>query len=88
MVYKLEVSEQLHKAFSKLAKRNKRRLKLINNKVNQILEYPKIGKPLKKPLQNRRRVHINKSYVLIYSIDQKRKVIKLLEFEHHKRAYK
>ena len=88
MAYSLEVAEELNKLFAKLAKKDKKTFEAINKKVNEILENPYHYKPLKAPLQNKRRVHISSSFVLIFKINEERKAVQLLEFEHHDKAYK
>jgi mRNA-degrading endonuclease RelE of RelBE toxin-antitoxin system len=65
-VYKLAIKEKLDKKFKKLQKKDKEMLRLIERKVRDILEDPYRFKPLRKPLQNKRRVHIGGSFVLIY----------------------
>ena len=88
MAYSIEVAEELNKVFTKLAKKDKVTLEAINKKVNEILENPHHYKPLRAPMQNKRRVHIAGSFVLIFKIDEDKKVVQLLEFEHHDKAYK
>lgn len=88
MPYSLEVAEDLSRVFDKLAKRDKRTFEAINKKVDEILENPQHYKPLRAPMQNLRSVHISGSFVLIFKIDEERKMVKLLEFEHHDKAYK
>ena len=88
MAYSLEVSEELHKIFEKLSKKDKIAFEAINKKVNEILQNPYHYKPLKAPLQNKRRVHISSSFVLIFKINEESKAVQLLEFEHHDKAYK
>jgi len=88
MTYSLEVAERLDKVFSKLAKKDKKRLKAIHKKIYEILQDPHRHKPLKGQLKNKRRVHIDKSFVLIYKIDEKERTVKVLEFDHHDKAYK
>jgi len=87
-VYRLAVKENLDKKFKKLQKLNKETLRLIDRKVQDILEKPYRFKPLRKPLQNKRRVHIGGSFVLIYEINEKEKIITLLDFDHHDNIYK
>jgi len=86
MIYGLDVTDKLDKVFFKLAKKDRKRLEQINKKVREIRENPYLGKPMKKPLQGRRRVHIG-GFVLFYSIDENRRVVKLLEYDHHDKAY-
>ena len=87
-MYKLAVKESLDKKFKRLQKKDKEMLRLINRKVQDILEYPYRFKPLRKPLQNKRRVHIGGSFVLIYEISEKEKIITLFDFDHHDNIYK
>ena len=88
MAYSLEVAEELGKVFRKLAKKDKVTFLAIDKKVNEIILNPNHYKPLRAPMQNKRRVHISGSFVLIFKIDEERKVVQLLEFEHHDKSYK
>jgi len=87
-MYKLAVKESLDKKFKKLQKRDKEIFRLIDRKVQDILEDPYRFKPLRKPLQNKRRVHIGGSYVLVYEVNEKEKIVILLDFDHHDNIYK
>ncbi len=87
MTYSLDVSDDLDKIFQKLAKKDKRTLEAINKKIKEILENPTHYKPLHAPLQNKRRVHISGSFVLIFKIDEEKQMVQILEFEHHDKAY-
>lgn len=86
MTYFLEIAEDLNKQFSKLAKRDKTLFQALTKKVQEIRENPHHYKPLRAPLQNKRRVHVGGSFVLIFSINEN--TVRLLEFEHHDKAYK
>jgi YafQ family addiction module toxin component len=88
MSYKLEVKESLDKRLKKLSREDKEMLRLINRKVKEILDDPHRFKPLKRPMQNKRRVHIGGSFVLIYEIDEKKNTVTLLDFDHHDNIYK
>ena len=87
MEYKLQVSEELDKAFSKLAKKNKKQLQIIHKKIDQILENPYHFKSLRGDMHGTRRVHIDTSFVLTYEIDEEKKLIRLLDFDHHDKVY-
>jgi len=63
-------------------------LELIDKKVLEILDNPYRFKPLKKPLQNKKRVHIGGSFVLIYEVNEDKKTVILLDFDHHDNIYK
>jgi len=83
----LEVIKSVDKIFEKLGKKNPEQLEDINKKVQQILENPHQFKPLKFPMQHMRRVHIG-SFILIYDIDEDRKIVTIRRYEHHDNAYK
>jgi YafQ family addiction module toxin component len=87
-MYELDISNHLDKVFSKLAKKDKETLKFIYKKIEQILANPEHFKPLRKPLQHLRGVHIAKSFVLTYEIDENRKVVKLIDYDHHDKIFK
>ena len=56
-MYKLAIKENLDRKFKKLKKKDRELLVLIDRKVQEILDNPYRFKPLRKPLQNKRRVH-------------------------------
>lgn len=82
-MYSLKIRPHLDVLFMKMEKQDKHRLELINKKVKQILEFPYHFKPLRIPMHGLRRVHIDTSYVLTYSIDENSKTVTLEDFEHH-----
>ncbi|MFH1276060.1 MAG: type II toxin-antitoxin system mRNA interferase toxin, RelE/StbE family [Candidatus Woesearchaeota archaeon] len=87
MEYHFQVSEELDKTFSKLSKKNKKQLQIINKKIQQILDNPYHFKPLRGDMHGARRVHIDKSFVLTYEVDEEKKLIRLLDFNHHDNIY-
>ncbi len=87
-MYKLAVKESLDKKFKKLRKKDREMLMLIDRKVQEILDDPYRFKPLRKPLQKKRRVHVGRSFVLIYEINEEEKIVTLLDFDHHDNIYK
>ncbi len=87
-MYNLAVKESLDKKFKKLKKKDREMLVSIDRKVQDILDDPYRFKPLRKPLQNKRRVHVGGSFVLIYEINEEKKLVILLDFDHHDNIYK
>lgn len=83
-MYKLEIDKDV---FKKLFKKDVKQLETVNKKIEQILQNPHQFKPLKYPLESLRRVHIG-PFVLIYQIDEKRKIVIIWGYEHHDEAYK
>ena len=88
MNYRLEVKESLDKRLKKLSKEDKGMLRLIHQKVQDILEDPHRFKPLRRPMQNKRRVHVGGPFVLVYEIDERNGIVTLLAFDHHDNIYK
>ncbi len=87
-MYKLAIKESLDKKFKKFQKKDMEMLRLIERKVQDILAEPHRFKPLRKPLQNKRRVHVAGSFVLVYEVKEKEKLVTLLDFDHHDNIYK
>ena len=87
-MYSLEVRKSVEEIFAKLVRKNPKQLEIINKKIDGIRENPYRSKPLRFPLAGMRRVHIDKSFVLIYSIDEKNKTVILEEYDHHDDVYK
>jgi len=86
--YELKRKEHLDKIFKKIGKRDPEQLDAINKKVKQILEDPYRFKPLGAMLKNKRRVHIYKSFVLVYEIHESEKTVELWDYDHHDKIYK
>jgi len=87
-MYHLQVKESLDKKFKKLSIKDKETLRIIKRKVDDILANPYRYKPLRKPLQNKRRVHVAGSFVLVYEINENEKTVTLIDFDHHDNIYK
>jgi len=87
MKYALDISDELEKKFDKLSRKNKKQLIIIHKKVEEIRENPHHFKPLRGDLKGSRRVHIDKSFVLTYEVDEENKVVRLLDYDHHDNIY-
>ena len=86
-MYILDTKPKIDKIFLKLSKKNPKQMKIISNKVEEICQYPYHFKPLRGDKKGVRRVHIDKSFVLTYEIDEKNKVVTLLDYDHHDKVY-
>jgi YafQ family addiction module toxin component len=86
-LYSLEVVEKVDRVFKKLKKKDLAQFETLSRKVNDILENPQQFKPLRSPMQHMRRVHVG-SFVLVYDIDEKKKVVTIRRYEHHDTVYK
>jgi YafQ family addiction module toxin component len=83
----LDIEPNVYKTFKKLEKKNPNQIAIIEKKIQQILNNPYHFKPLRGDMHGARRVHIDKSFVLVYEIKEKDKAVVLLEYEHHDKIY-
>ena len=88
LTYTLEVREEIKKKFEKIRKRDPAQEQAIKKKIAQILENPERFKPLHAPMQNKRRVHVWGSFVLIYSFKKAENIVIIEEYEHHDAIYR
>lgn len=86
-MYSLEVEVSCKEAIRKKCRKNKLLEKAISNKMKHVLEAPRSFDPLHAPLEGKFHVHVLTSFVLIYDVDETRKVVRLLRFAHHDDAY-
>lgn len=86
-MYSVSNRPKIDKIFEKLAKKNPKQLKIIAKKLEEILDNPYRFKPLSNVMKGQRRVHIDKSFVLVYSIDEQNKTVILEDYDHHDRIY-
>lgn len=62
-------------------------MRIIDKKIKQVLKNPHNFKPLRAPMQHLRRVHIDKSFVLTYSVDEQNEVVIIEDYDHHNNVY-
>jgi YafQ family addiction module toxin component len=86
-MYSLEFRESVEKTLQKLVKRNPKQLEIIHKKTQEILQNPLSYKNLRAPMQHLRRVHIDKSFVLVFSVNEEDRVVVIEDFDHHDKIY-
>lgn len=86
-MYVLHISPDLDKVLYKLITKNRKQYEIIMKKVEEILQNPQHYKNLRAPLQHLKRVHIDKHFVLIFSVDENAKIITLEDYDHHDNIY-
>ena len=87
MNYKLTILPSFKKDAEKACKKNSALNKILTNKMNEIIRNPYHYKPLRYNLAGERRVHILKSFILKFLIDEKNKTVVFIFFGHHDNAY-
>lgn len=86
-MFELELSELADKKFSKLSRKNKEQLKIIEKKINQILSNPRRFKNLRGDMKGAKRVHIDNHFVLVFEVNYKKNLVKILDYDHHDKIY-
>ncbi len=86
-MYSIDIKPEVDRIFSKLSKKNPKQLKIIFKKIEQISGNPYHFKPLRGDMHGARRVHIDKSFVLTYEVNEKTKRILILDYDHHDKIY-
>ena len=88
-MYDLYIKPTADRIFRKLLKKDKKQLMIIHKKIREIRENPHHEyKHLRKPLDDFYRVHIDSSFVLIFSIDHTDQNITIYYYGHHDTVYK
>ena len=87
-MYSYELRKSVEKEFFKLAKKNPKQVIIIEKKINEIRQNPQHYKNLRSPMQHLKRVHIDKSFVLVFSVDDDQKHIIIEDYDHHDNIYK
>jgi len=87
-MYNADIKPSCKKSLRKAAKKNPLLKEAFRKKKDEILENPHHYKPLRHNRTGERRVHLLSSFVLIYEIDEKKRLVTFLAFEHHDDAYR
>ncbi len=86
-MYQPEQAQNFIDIMKKLKKKDALRFSRIMKKMDEILQEPQHYKDLSNKLSGAKRVHID-PYVLTFSVDEERKTVRFIDFEHHDKAYK
>ena len=86
-MYSYELRKSVEKIFLKLAKKNQKQLMIIEKKIDEIVQDPNHYKNLRAPLQHLKAVHIDKSFVMVFSADDKTKTVIIEDYDHHDKIY-
>jgi len=91
-LYEVVIKPELKPLFDDLKDNNPKAYQNLKKKIDQIakiLEFnPDHCKPLRAPLQMYKRVHVSKSFVLIFKVDKINKVMEIYDYNHHDKIYK
>ena len=87
-----DLSDELRIALSKLAKKDKLRASIIYKKIEQIINCDEKTidhyKNLRHDMSDFKRVHIDKSFVLLFRVSKKENHLIFMKLGHHDDIYK
>ncbi len=86
-MYHLAMKEGFEKKVHKLKQHDAHVFEMLSKKIDEVLIDPYRFKPLRKPLQNKRRVHVAGCFVLVYEIKEAERLVTLFDFDHHDNVY-
>nr|AQS34722.1 hypothetical protein [uncultured archaeon] len=90
-MFDFNLSDELKIIIKKLAKKDRKRVEIINKKIKQIIscdeETINHYKNLRKDMKELKRVHIDRSFVLTFKVDLKNNFILFADFGHHDDVY-
>ena len=91
MPFDYDFTDKLKDIIEKLRRKDPKRAEIIYNKVKQIINSDEITiehyKNMRYGLSDRKRVHIDKSFVLTFKYDKTKKFILFLDIDHHDNIY-
>ena len=91
-MFDFNLSDELKLIIRKLIKKDKKRVKIINKKIREIVNRNKESiqsyKNLKHDLKDFKRVHIDGSFVLVFKVDIPSNFVLFVDFDHHDKVYK
>ncbi len=88
MQYKFEIKPKLEKKLKKIEKKDPVMFKAARDKIEEIIKNPRHYKPLRYDMKGLRRVHLEKSFVLMFEIDEEEKMVRFLDWGHHDEIYR
>ncbi len=87
-MHEFSIENKLKTKLKKLFKKDKILYEVVINKIKEIINNSDLKhyKNLRNPLQKYKRVHIKKSFVLLFEVNNN--MIKFYTLEHHDKIYK
>ncbi len=88
MQYRFEIKPKLEKKLKKIENKDPVMFKAARDKIKEIIKNPYHYKPLRYGLKGLRRIHLEKSFVLVFEIDEEEKMVRFLDLGHHDEIYR
>ena len=88
MPYKFEIKPKLEKKLKKIEKKDPVMFKAARDKIEEIIKNLRHYKPLRYDMKGLRRVHLEKSFILVFEIDEEAEMVRFLDLGHHDEIYR
>ena len=86
--YRYSIEKRLKAKLKRMQKKNKKLYDAVMKSVEEIIKNPRHYKPLRYDMKGLRRVHLEKSFILIFEIDEEAKIVRFLDLGHHDEIYR
>jgi YafQ family addiction module toxin component len=87
-IYRKRIDKVLLSNLKKISKKDRKLFDAAMKKIDEISANPQHYKPLRYDLKGWRRVHLEKSFVLVFRIDEEEKIVTFLDLRHHDEIYR
>jgi YafQ family addiction module toxin component len=87
-IYRKQIDRGLVSILKKLSKKDRKLFDAAMKKIEEVSANPQRYKPLRYDLKGRRRVRLEKSFVLVFSIDEEERIVTFLDLQHHDEVYR
>ena len=86
--YKYSIEKRLKGKLKRISKKDKKLYNTVMKKIEEIIKNPRHYKPLRYDMKDLRRVHLEKSFVLVFEIDEEAEMVRFLDLGHHDEIYR
>ncbi len=90
-MFDFDLSDELKLILRKLSKKDSKKVEIINKKIKEIInsDHQSIDhyKNLRHDMKLLKRVHIDKHFVLTFSVNKEKNFILFVDFDHHDSVY-
>ena len=87
MTYSIGTLPLFDRKMKKIAKKNRQLYESAANKLEEIVQNPHHYKPLGNVMAGKRRVHLIEPFVMVFSINEEKKMVVLEDIDHHDKIY-
>ncbi|MBI5072190.1 addiction module toxin RelE [Candidatus Woesearchaeota archaeon] len=90
-MFDFDLTDELKIILRKLSQKDRKKVEIINKKIKEIISSDEESidhyKNLRNNLKHLKRVHIDKHFVLTFSVDKENNFILFVDFDHHDNVY-